>query len=77
MQNGKDIVTSAKDGDVIDLTTIGLEQIRATTITGGDTKLELTDGSSLNIQGNANVEYRLNDGSKYAADHSSGQWIKK
>ena len=77
MQNGKDIATSTKDGDVVDLTTIGLEQIRATTITGGGTKLELTDGSSLEIQGTANVEYRLNDGSRYAADHGSGQWIKK
>ena len=77
LENGTDIVTSINSGDVVYLAN-GLEQIAATTITSGGTKIELVDGSSIEIQGNAkDVEYMLNDGSKYTADHSTGQWNKK
>ncbi|MBR4151945.1 MAG: hypothetical protein IKT98_03210 [Selenomonadaceae bacterium] len=78
MENGNDVIASINAGDVIDLTTIGLEQIASTTVNAGGTKIELTDGSSLEIKGDAaNVEYRLNDGSKYTANHSEGHWEKR
>ena len=77
MNNGADTITSINAGDVVYLAN-GLEQIASTTITSGATKIELTDGSSLEIQGNANdVEYHLADGNKFTADHNSGQWNKK
>ena len=77
MQNGNDTITSIKDGDIIDLTTIGLEHITATTVNSGGAKIQLSDGSSLEIKGTAAAEYRLNDGSTYIADHNSGQFIKR
>ena len=77
LQNGADTITSVHTGDVVYLAN-GLEQIAATTITAGGTKIELGDGSSVEIQGNAqDVEYMLQDGSKYTADHTTGQWNKK
>ena len=76
--NGNDTITSANAGDVIDLSSIALEEIAGTTVTAGGTKIELTDGSSLDIQSNAaDVEYKLIDGSKYTADHGAGHWTKK
>ena len=76
MANGNDIIQGAKSGDVIDLTTITLEQVASTTVNGGGAKIGLVDGSSLEIQGTADVEYRFSDGSRYKADHNSGQWSK-
>ena len=76
--NGNDTITSVNAGDIIDLSSIALEEIAGTTVTAGGTKIELTDGSSLEIQGNAaDVEYRLIDGSKYTADHGAGHWNRK
>ena len=77
LENGSDTITSINAGDVVYLAN-GVEQIAATTITSGGTKIELTDGSALEIKGNAaNVEYHLADGNKFTADHSTGQWNKK
>ncbi len=77
LENGRDTITSINSGDIVYLAN-GIEQIAATTITSGGTKIELTDGSSLEIMGNAEgIEYHLQDGSKYTADHGAGQWNKK
>ena len=76
--NGNDVITSVNAGDVVDLSSIALEEIAGATVTAGGTRVELIDGSAVDVQSNAeDVEYRLIDGSKYVADHKSGQWIRK
>ena len=78
VNNGNDTITSVNAGDIIDLTTVRLEEIAGTTVTSSGTKIEFTDGSSLEVQGNAaDVEYRMIDGSRYTADHNAGHWNKK
>ena len=75
--NGADTVTGARDGDIVDMTTVTEAQIADTQIDADKVIINLTDGSSLEVQSNANIEYRLADGSTYKADHDSGTWTKK
>lgn len=74
--NGNDIVQNANDGDIVDLTTLKLIEIAATTITAGGAVVEVVDGSKIEVQSNASIEYRLLDGT-YTANHTTGEWIKK
>ena len=39
--------------------------------------IELTDGSTLEIQSTANIDYRLQDGSIYTADRTNREWVQK
>ena len=74
--NGHDTIQNAHDGDVIDLSTVGLGYIANTAITESGVAVGLVDGSVVEVQSNAAIEYKTADGS-YVADHASGQWIKK
>ena len=73
--NGSDVVENAHDGDVIDLTTVYLNQVKATEITADGATVILEDNSRLQVNSNANMEYRLRDGT-YKADHVAGVWNK-
>ena len=76
LENGNDIVQNAHDGDVIDLRHVLLAHVTSAEISDTGVKLELTDGSKLDVQSNASMEYRLHDGT-YIADHATHEWIKK
>lgn len=76
LENGNDIITSAHDGDVIDLTKLSVEQVASAEILDEGVMLELEDGSTLAVQSNAAVEYRLSDGT-YTADHETKEWTAK
>ena len=75
--NGNDTVTAAKDGDIVDLSSVTEAQIASTQIDEDKVTIALTDGSKLEVQSNADIEYKLGDGNTYNADHESGTWTKK
>ena len=74
--NGNDTVQNAHNGDVIDLSTVELKYITGTAISAEGTAIALIDGSVLEVQSNAAIDYKTADGT-YVADHTTGQWIKK
>lgn len=76
LENGNDVVQNAHDGDVIDLRHVLLEHVTSAEISATGVKLELKDGSTLDVKSNANMEYRLHDGT-YIADHATREWTKK
>ena len=39
--------------------------------------LELKDGSTLEINSTANLDYRLADGTTYTANRTTGEWNQK
>ena len=75
--NGHDVIQGAHDGDVVELVALTLDNISSTAITGNGLSIDLKDGSQLSVEGSANVEYRLSDGTKFTADHSAGEWRQK
>ena len=75
--NGHDVISNAHSGDVVNMYELTLEQIARADITGSGVEVELTDGSTVNIQSNANVEYRLADGTAWTADHINKTWNEK
>lgn len=76
LQNGHDTIQNAHDGDVVKLS-LYLEHIASADITADGTRIEVTDGTTLEVKSNAAIEYRLADGSTYIADHNSRQWNQK
>ena len=77
LENGHDVIQGAHDGDVVSLEDIYLENIVQTNITEGGALIELTDGSTLDIQSTAEIDYRLADGSTYTANRTNREWIQK
>ena len=75
--DGNDTVTNAKDGDIVDLSTVSQEQIVSAQIDADKVSIALIDGSNLEVQSNGDIEYKLGDGNTYKADHSTGTWTKK
>ncbi len=73
--NGNDTIQGANNGDVVYLSTVTLEQISGTSITGDAVSINFTDGGSLQVNSNANVTYQLADGSKFSANHVQSSWI--
>ena len=73
--NGNDTIRGAKEGDVIDLTNILLDDIvDADSAIGDDgVKLQFTDGGSLTVEGTAG-EYLIGDDTYVVED---GKWSKK
>ena len=76
-ENGSDVIRNAHSGDVVNLYEVSLEQVARANITGNGVTVELTDGSKLNVESNANIEYRLGDGSAWTANHTTKTWNKK
>ena len=75
--NGNDIVRNAHDGDIVDLTNLDFNKITAADITDNSVTIALEDGSHLTIEGNAAVDYKLQDGSTFTADHNNKSWTQK
>ncbi|MCR5834730.1 MAG: hypothetical protein K6G55_08810 [Selenomonadaceae bacterium] len=73
VQNGTDRITDLNDGDDINIM-VGLDQISTTNITSSGVTIELTDGSKLNVSGDEDVTYNLNDGTSYKANHETKEW---
>ncbi len=77
LENGHDVIQNAHDGDLISLEDIYLENIARADITSGGAVIELTDGSRLEVQSSAAIDYRLQDGTTYTADRTKGEWVQK
>ena len=77
LENGHDVIQNAHDGDLISLEDIYLENIARADITSGGAVIELTDGSRLEVQSSAAVDYRLQDGTTYTADRRTGEWVQQ
>ncbi len=75
--NGNDTIASAHDGDIVYLSTVTLDQISGTSITGDAVSINFKDGGLLQVNSNANVTYQLADGSKFSANHAQAAWIAK
>ena len=76
-ENGHDVIQNAHDGDLVSLEDIFYDDIVRADITDSGTFIELDDGSTLEIQSTANLNYRLQDGSTYTADRTSREWVQK
>ena len=74
--NGSDTVTGANDGDAVELIGLTLAQISSAEISSGGVTLNFVDGGKLNVNGTAEVDFRIN-GETYAADFTSNTWTKK
>ena len=77
MKNGHDVIQGAHDGDLVSLEDIFYDNIVRADITDGGTFIELEDGSSLEIQSTANIDYRLQDGSVYTVDRTNREFVQK
>ena len=75
--NGSDTIANAHDGDIVYLSTVTLDQISGTSITGDAVSINFKDGGSLQVNSNANVTYQLADGSKFSANHAQSSWIAR
>lgn len=75
--NGNDTITGINNGDRIILSTVTLDQITGTNITAEGVSINFADGSSLQINGTANITYQLADASRYSANHERLQWEMK
>ena len=74
---GHDRILNAHDGDLVSLEDIFYDDVIRADITEGGAYLELADGSSLEIQSTANLDYRLADGTTYTANRATGEWNQK
>ena len=75
--DGADTISNAQDGDTINLFDTSLENITQANITSGGVTLNFNNGGSIMVNSNAEVNYRLADGSTYTADHNTGTWHKR
>jgi len=75
--NGNDTIASAKDGDIVYLSQVTLEQISSSNITADAVTLNFKDGGSLQVNSNADITYQLADGSKFSANHAQAVWLLK
>ena len=66
--NGNDTIQNATDGDEIILADVTLEQIGSTKISSDGVTINFTDGGSLTVDGNAEINWRLADGATYNAN---------
>lgn len=71
--NGADTINGAKDGDVVDLTNIQLDQILGE-ITDTGVELKFSDGGSLTVNSTAAVEYKVGETTYIVED---GEWKTK
>ena len=77
LENGHDVIQGAHDGDVVSLEDIFYDNIVRADVTDGGAIIELEDGSSLEIQSTANIDYRLQDGSTYTIDRTNREFVQK
>ena len=77
--NGDDVIENAKDGDVIKLLDISIDDINARFTEVDDDKvvLSMQDGGSLTLNGKADVTFELNDGTKFGADRKNKGFNRK
>ena len=73
---GGDVIQNAGDNDLINLLGVTLDQITSANVSELSVNISLIDGSSLNVEGNANVGYKV-EGKIYACNHSTGEWYEK
>ena len=74
---GHDVIQGAHDGDLVSLEDIFYDDVIRADITEGGAYLEMADGSTLEIQSTANLDYRLADGSTYTINRATGEWNQK
>lgn len=77
MDNGRDTIQGANNGDKVILDNISLDQIISTNITADAVFINFNDGGSLKVDGQSDVTYQLADGSKYSASYERLQWDSK
>ena len=77
LENGHDVIQNAHDGDLVSLEDIFYDDVVRADITEGGAFIELQDGSTLEIQSTANLDYRLQDGTTYTADRTNREWVQK
>ena len=77
--NGDDVINDAKDGDVIKLLDISIEDINArfTEVSEDKVVVSMQDGGSLTLNGKADVTFELNDGTKFGADRKNKGFNRK
>ena len=73
--NGDDTIQGAKDGDVVDLTNITIDQIVGE-ITETGVELKFNDGGSLTVEGDADVEYKVGE-TTYVVNEDRDGWTTK
>ncbi|MBQ3336881.1 MAG: hypothetical protein IJG80_05705, partial [Selenomonadaceae bacterium] len=74
---GHDVIQGAHDGDLVSLEDIFYDDVIRADITEGGAYLEMADGSTLEIQSTANLDYRLADGTTYTVNRATGEWNQK
>ena len=73
---GNDIITNAKEGDVVNLYNISLEQIADVQITNENISVTMSDGNNLTVNNSSTVTttFQLSNGEKYNYNRSSETW---
>ena len=73
---GNDIITNAKEGDVVNLYNISLEQIADVQITNENISVTMNDGNNLTVNNSSTVTttFQLSNGEKYNYNRSSETW---
>ena len=73
---GNDIITNAKESDVVNLYNISLEQITDAQITNENISVTMSDGNNLTVNNSSNITptFQLSSGEKYNYNRSSGTW---
>ena len=71
--NGNDIVQNAYGYDVVNMSSVSLEQISYVNVNVGSVDINFNDGGSLRVQGDSSVGYRLNSAT-YAVNQYTGEW---
>ena len=75
--NGNDVVTNARDDDVINLLGIGVGDIAWFNVDSDSIGLRFNDGGSLTVNSRAEVQFELSGGSRWSANRSDGSWYSR
>jgi Ca2+-binding RTX toxin-like protein len=77
--NGDDVISGAKDGDVVKLLDISVDDIKAkyTSIDDDKVVIAMEDGGALTVDGKADVTFELKDGSKWTANRKNKGFDRK
>ena len=75
--NGNDLISGAKDTDLINLLNINLDDISATEFNGLILRINFKDGGSLTTGTFGDLTFQLADGSKWQSHQMLKTWTKK
>ncbi|MBR6013894.1 MAG: hypothetical protein IK062_08965 [Selenomonadaceae bacterium] len=74
-ENGNDIINNADSNDSINLFGITVEQISSANITDNGVSIQISDGETLTVNGQAGNFVLSADGQSYRADYQNKVWI--